>query len=236
MSFHLNYFIESLEGGIQYIPTTLRLSFIVFIVSVFLAFVIATIRFYRVPVISQILAFFVTVYMGIPNMLALNVYYLILTLAFPVINEAFNLGIPLKDVNYMIVVYVTMILSESNWISEDFRGAYKAIDPVQFEAAYSIGETKIQTLRRIIFPQILPVVFPNLMNWLTGTVKNMSLISAIGLIEVMGGALKPCGRTYSYLEGYVAAALIYWALVAIIERIGNVIDRKSKKYRREIAS
>lgn len=234
MSFHFAYLIECLQEGIKYIPITLKLTFIVFFVSAILGLVIATIRFFKVPVLSQILAFFVTVYMGIPNVLALNVYYLILTMIFKDFVTFFHLSLTLKDVNFIIVAYITLILSDSCWMSENYRGAYKAIEKVQFEAGYSIGLTKFQTIRRIILPQLFPIVLPNLMNWLTGTVKNVSLISAIGLIEVMGGSLKPSGRTYSFLEGYMAASIIYWVMVIILEQIGKALEKPISKFRREI--
>lgn len=232
MSFRIEYLLECLRSGIPYIPYTLKLALIVFVVSTVLAFLIATVRFYKIPVISQLFAIFVTLYMGVPNILALNVFSLILVMCFQDIMTALQLPFTLRDVNFIIVAYVAMILSDSVWMSENFRGAYKAIKAVQFEAGYAIGYSEIKTLRRIIVPQIIPIVLPNLMNWLTGTIKGVSLISTIGLVEVMNGCLQPCGRTYSYLEGYVAAALIYWALVVIFEQLGKIVEKRSMRFRR----
>lgn len=234
MSFRLDYLIECIQSGIPYIPVTLKLTVIVFVVAALLGWTIATIRHFRVPVLSRLFALFVTVYMGVPNMLGLNFYYLFVAMTFNDISGFLHLPWTLKDVNFMSVAYFTMILSSSCWMSEDFRGAYKAIDKTQFEAGYSIGLSTVTTLRRIIFPQMIPVVLPNLLNWLTGTVKNVSLISAIGLVEIMGGCLQPCGRTYSYLEGYVAAAIIYWIIVIIIEKLGKIVERQTSRYRRQI--
>lgn len=234
MSFRFDYLIECIQSGIPYIPGTLKLTIIVFLVSAVLGWGIATIRYFRIPVLSKFLALFVTVYMGVPNMLALNVYYLFVAMTFNDFAGFLHLPWTLKDVNFMSVAYFTMILSNSCWMSEDFRGAYKAIDKTQFEAGYSIGFSTITTLRRIIVPQMVPVVLPNMLNWLTGTVKNVSLISAIGLAEIMGGCIEPCGRTYSYLEGYVAAAIIYWIIVIIIEQFGKIVERRGSRFRRQV--
>ncbi len=232
MSFRIDYFLECLKSGAAYIPVTLKLAAIIFCVSAFLGWIIATVRFFRIPFLSKFFAGFITIYMGIPHMLALNVYYLIVVMTFNSVALFFHLPFTLKDVNFMCVAYFTMILSNSCWMSESFRGGYQAIEKVQFEAGYSVGLTTVQTLRRIVLPQMVPVVLPNLINWLCGTVKNVSLISAIGLIEVMGGATIPCGRTYSYLEGYLAAAVIYWVIVVIIEQLGKILEQHSGKYRR----
>lgn len=232
MSLKWSNFVASLISGAAYIPVTLKMTAIIFVISLFLGLVIATVRFYKVPVISQILAVFTTIYMGIPVMLAINVYYLAWYTMFPTIIKIFHLHKTLRDINFSIVAYVTLILSTMTILSEVFRGAYQSIDKLQFEAGYSIGLTKMQTLRRIILPQLVPVVMPNMLNMLTGTLKNMSIIFVIGLYEVMQGALIPCNKTYSYVEGYLAAAVIYWALVFVIERIGNVIEKKSVRFRR----
>jgi L-cystine transport system permease protein len=233
VTFNIDYFKESLRYGVKYIPVTLKMALIVFILSALLGLLIATVRFYKIPVLSQILATFVTIYLGVPTMLALNVYYLLYSMFYIKIVNTLHLSLTMRDIDFTVVVYFTMILSTSCWMSETFRAAYKAIDKLQFEAGYSIGLTKFQTLKRIIFPQIVPVVLPGMMNWLTGTIKNMSLISAIGINEIMTGALKPCQRTYSFVEGYVASAIIYWIIIVIFEQFGKIIEKKSTKHRRQ---
>ena len=233
MSFNLDYLKECIIAGAEYIPVTLKMTAIIFVVSVVLGLVIATVRFYKIPVLSQILATFVTVYLGVPTMLAINVYYLVFSTFYNSVAEFFNLSTTIRDANFNIVAYFTLIISTACWISETFRGAYKAIDKVQFEAGYSIGLTKFRTLTRIVLPQVVPIVLPSMVNWLTGTLKNMSMIYVIGLYEIMNGALVPCIRTYSYVEGYVAAAIIYWIIVVIIEQAGKILEKRSGRYRRQ---
>lgn len=234
MTFRLDYLLECLISGVAYIPSSLQMAFIAFALATLIGFVIATVRHYKVPVLSQVLAVCTTVFMGIPNVLILNALYLFFVLTINDVAIALGLPFTIKDFNFRLVAYITIVFSVSIVLSEYFRGAYKAIDQTQFEAGYSIGMTKVQTLRRIIVPQIIPVVLPNMMNMLAGTVKNISLISAIGLMEVMGGCLIPCSRTYSFLEGYIAAALIYWAIVAIIEQAGKWLEKRSSRFRRSV--
>lgn len=233
MAFSLDNLKDSLISGAQYIPVTLKMTVIVFVISVLLGLIIATIRFYKVPAASQILAAFVTIYLGIPMMLAINVYYLIFTTSYNGIAEFFHLSTTLRDANYVIVAYLTLILETACRTSETFRGAYKAIDKIQFDAGYSIGLTKFRTLTRIIIPQLVPIVMPSVVNWITGTLKGISMISVIGLYEIMNGALVPCIQTYSYVEGYMAAAIIYWILVVIIEQVCKRVEIRGGKYRRQ---
>lgn len=235
MSFDTQVFWGAIKAGIQYIPFTLRLTAIVYISSMFLGFLIATARHFKVPVISKILGAFVTFYIGLPQMVALLLYYMLYILTFDDVTAALHLSVSIADSTPLIVCYVAMILSGMCGQSEVFRGAYKAIDQVQFEAGYSIGLTKAQTLRRIIIPQIIPVIIPNMINRLVGCIKNANAVSYIGVFEIMQGSLQACMKSYSYLEGYCAAAVIYWVINLIIEQIGKQVEKRSVKFRRQVA-
>ena len=109
-----------------------------------------------------------------------------------------------------------------------------SIDTLQFEAGHAIGLSRMQTLRRIIIPQVIPVAIPGLINNMVGIIKGTSLVMAIGVMEVMNASIIPCSRTYSFLEGYVAAALIYWGFTLVIETAAKALEKKMKKFRREV--
>ena len=235
MTFNMDYFIESVKYGIKYIPFTLKFSLIVFVLSVFFGLIIATIRFYKVPVLSQFFSGFITLYLGVPLILAINIYYVLFATYYTDIANFLGTGKTIRDANFNSVAYFTLILSYSCMISETFRGAYRTIDKTQFEAGYAIGLTKLGTLRRIILPQVVPAVLPSMINWVVGTIKGTSFVSIIGLYEVMNGALIPCINTYSYVEGYVAAAIIYWGIVVIVEQLGKLVEKRSARFRRQAA-
>lgn len=233
MELSFEYFIECLQTGLKYIPFTLEILAAVFIFANIFAFIFATIRFYKIPVLSQIVSVFVAIWLGIPSTLSLVVAYLLVLTNFSNWAQALHLPWGIKDVNFVYVAAIVLIITYSCPMSENFRGAYKAIGKVQFEAGYSIGLTEMQTLRRIIIPQLIPIMMPTEVNWLIIILKNISLISAIGLVEIMGGCLLVCARTYSYFEGYMAAAVIYWIMAIIIEQIGKRMEKYSGKHRRQ---
>ncbi len=117
-------------------------------------------------------------------------------------------------------------------ISEAIRGALLSIDKGQDEAGYSVGLTKVQTIRRIIIPQMIPAAIPTLINHVVGLIKASSVVMAIGIIEIVAGATIPSSRTYSFFEGYVAAAVIYWAFTIMIEYLAKVLRRHTGRFRR----
>lgn len=230
MSFSFSNFVEALVSAFKYAPVTIELTAITFVISLVLGTLIATVRHYKVPVISQILAVFVTVYMGLPMMVALLLYNLLFMTFYNDFANAFNIQIPISDINPIFIGFFALILGTSCGLSESIRGAFRGIDKIQYEAGYSIGLTKTGTLFRIIFPQMVPILLPGMQNSLIGLLKASNLVSAIAVVEIMTGALLPSLLYYSYLESYVAAALVYWLIGIVIEVVAHIAEKRSGKY------
>lgn len=235
MAFDLENFLKSLQEAINYLPVTIKLTVVTFVFSLIIGSLIAIIRNYNIPLLSEFFAFFVTVYNGLPLMVALVIYNLLYMNYYSRIASFFHISKSISDISPIYVGYFALIMSSSCIYSETIRGALKSIDKLQYEAGYSIGLNKFQTLRRIIIPQLIPVALPGLTNNLVGTIKESNLVSAIGILEVMGGAITPCAISYSYLEGYLAAAVVYWGFSATLEFLIKRGEHYGTRYRRSLA-
>jgi L-cystine transport system permease protein len=208
----------------------MKLTLISYAIGLIVGLIIAVVRTYQIPILSQVFAVFITIYQGIPTVVALLIYNLIFLTTFNSFASTFHLGITLADVDSIIVGYFALSLFCITSISETFRGALKSIPQIQYEAGYSIGLTKLQTLRRIIIPQVIPVAMPGLTNNMVGAIKATALVTAVGIVEVMSGAVIPCGITYSYMEGYTAAAVVYWVFSEIIGILFRIVEKRSNRY------
>lgn len=206
MKFSFEYLWKCLLSGVVYIPVTLRLALIPLFIALFLGTLIALARIFKVPVVEKVFKAFVAVYSGIPLMITLLIFHLIYLSCFK----------PGKN-GTMMLAYFTFTLSRTILVSESVRGAFLSIPKGQYEAAFSCGFSTFQTLRKIIIPQVIPVALPNLTNNTLGAIKNTSIVLVLGLVDVLNGSTIPCADTYSYVEGYVAAAIIYWAINAVVE-------------------
>lgn len=235
MNFNYSYFLESLQSGIHYLPNTFKLTFIPILIGLVFGTIIAVIRLYKIPVLGKVLAVFVTVYQGIPIVVALMIYNLIYMTKLQDIFDFFHLNINIANLNNIWIGIMALSISATCWMEESIKGAFLAIEKGQFEAGYSVGLTKIQTLKRIIIPQVVPVAIPMLTNNIVGTIKGSSIVMAIGITEVLAGSVIPASKTYAFLEGYVAAAIIYWGFTAVVEKIAKIIEKRSDKYRRKLA-
>jgi ABC-type amino acid transport system, permease component len=232
MGFNSDYFWECLRYGIIYIPNTIKLVFISLLIGFIFGTIIALIRVYKVPVINKVLAAFVTVYQGVPIVVALLVYNLLFMLEFNNLAKFLNLSRTVKDVDNIWVGIFALTLTTICSMSEVIRGALLSIDKGQNEAGYSVGLTKVQTIQRIIVPQMIPVAIPMMINNIVGLIKASSVVMTIGITEITAGAITPGSRTYSFFEGYAAAALIYWAFTVVIEYLAGQLRKHTGKFKR----
>lgn len=234
MNFNFENFKESLIYGLAYLPNTLRLVFIPLVIGLTFGTVIALVRVYKVPVIGWLMAVFVTVYQGIPIVVALMIYNLIFMLKFNDLAAFLHLKKSISDMNNIWVGIFALSMAAVCSISEAVRGALLSIDKGQNEAGYSVGLTTIQTIQRIIIPQMIPVAIPMLINNVVGLIKASSVVMAIGIVEIVAGATIPSSRTYSFFEGYVAAAVIYWVFTVVVESLAQKLKQYTGKFRRNL--
>ena len=97
----------------------------------------------------------------------------------------------------------------------------KTIPVGQIEAAKALGLSRMRILTRIQLPQVLSLTGPELVNEFIILFKNSSLISVIGVTELMRRSEQLVSTTYKPVEVYLAAAIIYLALCLIISRLGE---------------
>ena len=120
---------------------------------------------------------------------------------------------------------IALVLQNGAYISEIFRGAYKAIDRVQHDAAKSLGLLPWTAFRKVTLPQILVHSIPALGNQAVLLLKDTSLLSAITVVELTMQAKVLTERTGAAYAPFVVAAIFYLAMVSIIEFLARMAHR-----------
>ncbi|MFZ0848600.1 MAG: amino acid ABC transporter permease [Hyphomicrobiaceae bacterium] len=120
---------------------------------------------------------------------------------------------------------IALVLQNGAYISEIFRGAYKAIDRVQHDAARSLGLLPWMAFRKVTLPQILVHSIPALGNQAVLLLKDTSLLSAITVVELTMQAKVLTERTGAAYAPFVVAAIFYLAMVSIIELLARTAHR-----------
>jgi len=114
----------------------------------------------------------------------------------------------------------------SSHVGEIVRGALAAIPKGQTEAAKSIGLTFGQTFASVLLPQALRQILPTWVNTATEIVKASTLLSIIGVVELLLATQQVISRTYLSLEFYFFAGFVYWLLNFLIEQAGRAVERR----------
>ncbi|WP_395678222.1 amino acid ABC transporter permease [Inquilinus sp.] len=114
----------------------------------------------------------------------------------------------------------------SSHVGEIVRGALQAIPLGQTEAAKSLGLTFRQTVILVLLPQALRQILPSWVNTGTEMVKASTLLSVIGVTELLLATKEVISRNYMSLQFYLLAAAIYFVVNFAIERLGKTLSRR----------
>lgn len=136
-------------------------------------------------------------------------------------------GFPLLGITFSAFTasILTFTLNYTAYFLEIFRGSLKSIDLGQYEAAKLLGYSKAQTYIYIILPQCFRVSIPALSNEFLSLIKDTSLVSVIGLSEILRASKEIVSTEFS-LYPFIICALIYLILSVIIIFITKKIEKK----------
>ncbi|WP_042200689.1 amino acid ABC transporter permease [Paenibacillus camerounensis] len=214
----LQIFLDSLlpllKAGVAY---TIPLALISFILGLLLAVATALVRIsaWRIP--GLIARFYVWLIRGTPLLVQLFIIFYGLPAA----------GIVLDPFTAAVIGFT---LSVGAYSSEIIRAAVLSVPKGQWEAAYSVGMTRVQALRRIIVPQAVRVSVPPLSNSFISLVKDTSLAAGITYVEMFRTAQQITATTYEPLLLYCEAALYYLLFCSVLSVVQSRLEKRFDRY------
>jgi len=173
--------------------------------------------------IRAIINTYISIMRGTPLMLQIMVvYYGPLLL--------FHLSVP-KNWRFAAVV-IAFIINYAAYFAEIYRGGIESIPKGQYEAADILGYSKTQTFIKIILPQMIKNVIPSVTNEVISLVKDTSLASTIGVIEMFTRAKQIVVAPQSPgLITFVVAAVFYYVFNYIVAVVMKLIEKKMDYYK-----
>jgi len=124
---------------------------------------------------------------------------------------------------------VALALNSAAYVAEAFRGGILAVDKGQMEAARSLGLTQWQGMKFVVLPQAIKNILPALANEVITMVKESSICSTYGMMELMWGAKTVAATTYVTLGPYVLAAIIYFCVNFPASKAIEAIERRMRR-------
>ncbi|WP_213016886.1 amino acid ABC transporter permease [Desemzia sp. RIT 804] len=210
----------SIESLLTYLPLyfkgagyTISLSFFAIIIGVLLGSILAVIKMSKNPFLNKPASAYIQLVRGTPMLVQLFIIYYGL----------YVINIELPD---FVSGVVTVALNSAAYIAEIIRAGIQAVDKGQMEAARSIGMSYKKAMQQIIFPQALKNILPTLGNEFVTLIKESSIISVVGMHDLMYNAQVVAGATYSPFVPYVIVAVFYFFMTTGASKLVNTYEKR----------
>ena len=168
---------------------------------------------------------YTTVIRGVPELLVIYLFFFGGSGAIMYVASIFGYN-DYIEINAFLTGSFSIGIISGAYSTEVFRGAIQSIDKGQFEAAKVLGLNKFAQFYKIILPQMLRLAIPNLSNVWQITLKDTSLISVTGLVEIMRQSYIAAGSTRDPLFFYSFAAVLYLLLTFVSMKLINRLEVK----------
>jgi len=168
---------------------------------------------------------YTTIIRGVPELLVIYLFFFGGSGAIMFVASMFGYN-EYIEINAFITGSFAIGIISGAYSTEVFRGAIQSIDKGQFEAAKVLGFSKFKQFYKIILPQMLRLAIPNLSNVWQITLKDTSLISVTGLVEIMRQSYIAAGSTRDPLFFYSFAAVLYLLLTFLSMKLINKLEVK----------
>ncbi len=210
---------------------TLVLTAVSMALSTLLGLVLAVMRMSHQRPISGLAQIYIAFFRGTPVLVQLIFWFNIAAL-YPHI----SIGIPFTDISTPVNVnaimtpltaaVVGLTLNQAAYMSEIIRGGFASVPRGQHEAAESLGMSGFTKLRRVIIPQTMPSVVPATGNQVIGMLKETSLVSVLGVADLLNSAQSIYARNYQTIPLLIVASLWYLIMTLVLSVPQSMIERR----------
>ena len=185
-------------------------------------------------VLNGVCQVYVTVIRGTPMMVQALIFYYA---GFGIFKST---GMTVTEINqvwsFFISGLMTVSLNSTAYLAEVLRGGIESIDHGQTEAARSLGMSSWQTMLKVVFPQAVKNSIPAIGNEFIINIKDSSVLSVIGCMDLMYATTTVSGIYFKALETYCIAAIVYLILTYFSSMLMKAISRKLDTVAKDIPS
>ena len=192
---------------------TVRIGTAGIICAVLIGLLCTAVQDFRVPVLRQAATVYIEISRNTPLLIQLFfIYY----------------GLPKIGIrtNAEVCGIAGLAFLGGSYMAEAFRSGVEAVETIQFESAYSLGLTRRQTLRYVVFPQAISISMPAFMANVIFLLKETSVFSAISLMDLMFTAKDLIGLYYQTAESLFLLVVFYLMILLPASLAGSLLERR----------
>ncbi|MGI8650595.1 MAG: amino acid ABC transporter permease [Rubrobacter sp.] len=205
--------IERFDVVLQAVLVTILLALLAEVLGIVIGLFLALLRLGRFRILRFLAQAYVDFFRGTPLLVQLIIIYFTTPL----------IGLTFRSLFFAGLVALT--LNSAAYVAEIFRSGIQSIDKGQMEAGRASGLSYAQTMRHIVIPQAFRRVIPPLTNEFVMLIKDTSIVSVIGLVELLKVTQDIRNETFNGTP-LIAAALIYLALCLPLIYLANALERR----------
>ena len=207
------------ELYVKGLGTTIAATAVAFVTGVVFGVGVALLRLSRRLAVRHLGDLYVELIRGTPFLVQVTIAY-------------FGIAPLLGLDNKFVVGTVALGAFAAAYMGEIFRAGIESVDRGQVEAARSLGLTRGQGLRYVVFPQAFKRMIPPLTGELIALTKESSLLFAIGVVEMMAAAKQVGANTYRNFEAFLVVAGMYLTLTIPLSLVARRLERRLKRSER----
>ena len=211
---------------LQALGYTLLLAVVSVALAVIPALLLAFMRLSRNKFVRSISGAYIAVFRSTPLLVQLSIIYFGL---FGAISIPRVVLFGFIDLSRFIPGVVALALNSSAYVAEIFRAGILAVDIGQTEASRSLGLSSMQTMKLVVLPQAVKNVLPALGNEVVTMVKESSICSTLGMVELMFASKTVANATYITLAPYVLAAAMYFCITYPASKAIEALERRMRR-------
>ncbi len=204
---------QNMDVILQALLVTLSLALLAEVIGIVLGLALSLLKIARSRLLSFPAQLYIDLFRGTPLLIQIIIIYF---------------TTPLIGIRFTSLFYAglaALSLNSAAYVAEIFRSGIQSIDKGQMEAGRASGLSYAQTMRFIIVPQAFRRVIPPLTNEFVMLIKDTSLVSVIGLAELLRAARVLQSATFNGTP-LIAAALLYLAICLPLIYLTNVLERR----------
>lgn len=216
-----NFFVDG-------IGNTLIIAFFSVLLGTILGILMALARLSKIKPLSWLATGYIEFFRGTPLMVQLMfIFYGLPMIGFQLPDIPF-----IPNFSRFASGIVAMSLNSCAYVAEVIRSGIQAVDGGQMEAARSLGFKKSQAMTMVIMPQAIRNILPALGNEFVTVIKESSIVSVIGIADLMYRTKGVMSKNYRNLECLFIAAIIYFIMTFISGRLIALMERKMNNGRK----
>jgi len=231
------------------IIVTIRVTIIAYIAAAIIGLIVALGRVANNVIAYQVATFYVEIIRGVPTLVLLLYIAFVLI---PLVIEGLNaLGRSMMDNAFLVGIgealttirtgdvenefrgIVALTIAYSAFLAEIFRAGIESIEPGQMEAARALGMTYWQAMRHVILRQAVRRVLPPLGNDFIAMLKDSSLVSVLGVLDITRRGTLDQARTFQTLQTYNVVAFMYLTMTLLLSMVVKALERSMARERRQ---